>query len=70
MRLDPELTAVVKRARRHAEDAGDLKRGPFPPFTSNIPPVAADALVEWLRDGGYEAAVARVTREDPDLANQ
>jgi hypothetical protein len=70
LRLDPELTAVVERARRQAEEAGELKRGPFPPFESNIPPEAADALVEWLRDGGYEAAVAQIALEDPDLANQ
>ena len=68
--MDPELAAVVDRARRLAEEMGDLPRGPFPIFESTIPPEAADTLVQWLRDGSYDRAVARIVAEDPDLANE
>jgi hypothetical protein len=70
LHLDPELAAVVDRARRRAEAMGELPRGPFPPFESKIPHEAANVLLEWLRDGSYDAAVARVIAEDPDLANE
>jgi hypothetical protein len=70
LHLDPELAGVVERARRRAEEMGELPRGPFPPFESKIPPQAADVLVEWLRDGSYEEAVARIAEEDPDLATE
>lgn len=69
LHLDPELAAVVERARRRAEEMGELPRGPFAPFESKIPPEAADVLHEWLSDGGYEQAVTRIGDEDPDLAN-
>jgi len=45
-------------------------RGPFPPFESRIPPEAAELILEWLRDGGYDEAIAQIAAEDPDLANQ
>jgi hypothetical protein len=70
LRLDPELAAVVERARRRVNETGELTRGPFPTFESTIPPEATDGLVDWLRDGGYDDAISRITREDPDLANQ
>jgi len=68
--LDPELAAVVERARRRAAAMGELPRGPLPRFESKIPLEAADALLEWLRDGSYDDAVARIVAEDPDLANE
>jgi hypothetical protein len=49
---------------------GELPRGPFPPFESRISPEAADVLLEWLRDGSYDMAVARIAEEDPDLASE
>jgi len=70
LHLDPELAEVVERARRRAEDMGELPRGPFPPFESKIPPEMADVLLEWRRDGGYDEAVAAIAAEDPDLANE
>jgi hypothetical protein len=70
LRLDPELAAVVERARRRAEETGEFPRGPFPPFESSIPPEAAELIREWLRDGGYDEAIAQIAAEDPDLANQ
>ena len=70
LRLDPELAAVVERARRRAEEMGELPRGPFPPFESTIPPDVAEIILELLRDGTYADAVARVAAEDPELADQ
>lgn len=70
LHLDPELTAVVERARRRAEEMGELPRGPFPPFESKIPPRAVEVMLAWLRDGGYDEAIAQIATEDPDLANQ
>jgi hypothetical protein len=70
LRLDPELAAVVEHARRRAEEMGELPRGPFPPLESRISLEAADVLLEWLRDGSYDMAVARIAEEDPDLASE
>lgn len=68
--LDPELRELIKRARRAAEEAGELRppgRGPVP---SAISPEAQAVIMEWLRDGGYAEAVARIAAEDPDMADQ
>jgi len=35
-----------------------------------IPPALAKVVAVWLRDGGYDQAIARIAVEDPDLANQ
>jgi hypothetical protein len=70
LHLDPELAAVVERARRRAEETGELRRGPFPPFESTLPPEPTKVLADWLRDGGYDEAIARIAGEDPDLANE
>jgi len=70
LRLDPQLAAVVVSARRRAHEMGELPRGPFPPFESQIAPAAAEVIREWLRDGGYDSAIAQIAAEDPDLANQ
>ncbi|MGH9055509.1 MAG: hypothetical protein ACRDYY_06535 [Acidimicrobiales bacterium] len=69
LHLDPELAAVVEHARRRARETGELPRGPVSPFQSSIPPEARTVIAAWLRDGGYEKAVARIAAEDPDLAN-
>ncbi|HEV8626347.1 MAG TPA: hypothetical protein VG034_17995 [Acidimicrobiia bacterium] len=67
--LDPEFAAVVERARRLAVEMGEIpaRAGRFVP---TIPPEARQVIAEWLRGGGYEAAIAQVAAEDPDLANQ
>lgn len=70
LRLDQELADVVQRGRRRAREAGELPRGPFPHYEPPIPPEAAAAVSDWLRDGGYDEAIARIVAEDPDLANQ
>jgi hypothetical protein len=70
LHLDPELAAVVERARRQAAEMGELPRGPFPARESQIPAEAADLIAEWLRGGGYDEAIARIASEDPELANE
>jgi hypothetical protein len=67
--LDPEFAAVVERARRRAAEMGEIpaRAGRFEP---TIPPEARQIIAEWLRGGGYEAAIAQIAAEDPDLANQ
>lgn len=68
--LDPELTAVVEHARRRARDGGEL-RPPRPgPHASRLSPEAREIVLAWLRDGGYDEAVARVVADDPELATQ
>ena len=67
--LDPQFASVVERARRRAAAAGELPaRGGE--FESEIPIEARAAIAEWLRDGGYDAALAQIAAEDPDLAIQ
>jgi hypothetical protein len=67
LRLDPEFAALVERARRRAIEMGEIpaQAGHFEP---TIPPEAGAVIAEWLRGGGYNAAIGRVAAEDPDLA--
>jgi hypothetical protein len=67
--LDPHFAAVVERARRRAVGLGEVpaRQGSFEP---TVPEDARSVIAEWLRDGGYEEALAEVVAEDPDLANQ
>jgi len=69
LHLDPELAEAVRLARRRAEEMGELPHGPFAPFESTLPPEARELIAGWLRDGGYDEAIARIALEDPDLAN-
>jgi hypothetical protein len=69
LHLDPELEEVVRVARRRAEEMGELPRGPFPPFESTLTPEARKLIAEWLRDGGYDEAIARIAIEDLGLAH-
>ena len=70
LRLDPDLAAAVDRARKLAEDAGELSPSRGGSFESRIPPEVGSAIVELLRDGTYAATVARVVADDPDLADK
>ena len=67
--LDPHFAAVVERARRRAVGLGEVpaRAGTFEP---TVPEEARAVIAAWLRDGGYEEALAEVVAEDPDLANQ
>ena len=70
LRLDPELAAVVERARRRTQEVGEVPRRPSPSFESKITPEVALVILGLLRDGTYAEAVARITAEDPELADQ
>jgi len=67
---DPELAAVVERARRRAEVSGELRTRGSGVFVSPLTPEARAIVLEWLRDGGYDEAIARVVADDPELATQ
>lgn len=49
---------------------GELPRGPFPKFESRIPSESLESVLEWLRCGGHEEAIAAIGADDPDLANE
>jgi hypothetical protein len=67
---DPDLAAVVARARRRARDAGELHPASDAPVASTLDPAAREIVESWIREGGYERAVAEVVADDPDLATQ
>ena len=70
LHLDPDLADVVERARRRAADSGEWPRGTVQPFEPTIPSEAVDVISGWLRDGGYDRAIAQVVAEDLALATQ
>jgi hypothetical protein len=69
LRLDPELAAVVERARKRAAAAGELTpaRGELGP---TLRPEVGELILQLLRDGTYAKAVERIVAEDPELADQ
>lgn len=71
LRLDPELATVVERSRRRARELGELPhQGATVPVAAAISAEAREVIAGWLRDGGYDAAVAAIGAQDPDLANE
>lgn len=69
--LDPEFAELVERTRKQlAEEGVWPRREPVPPFEPIWPPELAEILLAWARDGGYAAEVAKISAEDPDLADQ
>lgn len=70
LRSDPELVAIIERARRRAQEADELQPAGGPIFESVLDPAAREIVASWIRDGGYDRAVAEVVADDPDLANQ
>lgn len=67
---DPELEAVVERARVRLAAGGELRPPRTGGFTSALPVEAQEIVRHWLDDGGYGRALEVVALEDPDLANQ
>jgi hypothetical protein len=63
----PELEAVVARARRSAQEAGELDL-PTGPFESPWVPELRDAVATILNDGTFAEAARSVALSDPDLA--
>lgn len=71
LNLDPDLQAVVERAREQARASGELLDGParVPP-SAGLSPEARAALAEWVASGDYDRAVAEIVADDPDLQTQ
>jgi hypothetical protein len=68
--LDPELAAVVERARHRAQAAGELRPPRLTTPASTLPQETRHIVREWVRDEGYDDAVALVVSQDPELAIQ
>jgi len=67
---DSELAAVVARARDRAREAGELQVGGSPTVASVLDPAARKIVAAWIRDGGFDRALAAVAADDPDLATR
>ncbi len=67
---DPELEAVVERARVRLAARGELRPPRTGGFTSALPVEAQEIVRHWLDDGGYGRALEVLALEDPDLATQ
>lgn len=70
MKLDPDLQAVVERARALARKSGELRDTPWTPPSGPLPAEAREALRDWVTSGNYDRAVAEVVADDPGLATQ
>ena len=68
LRLDPELAAVVERARQRAAAAGELTPARGLPIAA-IRPAVGEMILDLIRDGTYAKAIANVVDEDPELAD-
>lgn len=69
LRLDPELSVVVQRARRRAGELGELPGAPTSSLEPRIPLEVGEVILELLRDGSYAAAVERTVVDDPELTD-
>lgn len=67
LELDPELQAVVSRARELARESGELLDGPGAPPSEGISPAVRAAVADWVDSGDYDRAVAELVADDPDL---
>lgn len=70
LRSDPELAAVVERARERAETMGELRAEPWSASDVLSSAEAREIVAAWASDGGYDCALAAVVIDDVDLANQ
>jgi hypothetical protein len=68
--LGGDLATVVARARRQAAEAGELLPADAAAYEAEVEDDVREFLLSILRDGSYAAAVAELTRHDPDLATQ
>jgi hypothetical protein len=64
-RRDPELEAVVERARVRLAAGGELRPPRTGEFTSALPVEAQEIVRHWLDDVGYRRALELVALEDP-----
>lgn len=70
MKLDPELQAVVERARVLARERGELRDGPGASPSEGLSPAVRAAVADWVDSGDYDRAVAELVADDPDLQTQ
>lgn len=67
---EDDFEAVVARARRAAELAGELRPPVIGPYDSPLNADERPFLLGLIRDGTYARAVAVIAAEDPDLASE
>lgn len=70
LRSDPELAAIIERARQEARAADELQPSESRFLESPLSPAAREVLASWVQDGGYDRALAEVAADDPELADQ
>lgn len=70
IRFVDDFEAVVARARRAAELAGELRPAVIGPYVSPLNEEEREVVLGLLRDGTYASAVAAIAAEDPDLASE
>lgn len=70
LELDPELQAVVQRARDLAREHGELLDGPGAPPSQGLSEAVRAAVADWADSGDYDRAVAELVADDPDLQTQ
>ncbi len=70
LRSDPALSAAVEHARQLAQGRGELRTSPWSGPASPLSAEARQIVASWVRDGGYERALADVVANDVDLADQ
>lgn len=70
LRIDPELQAIVERAREQARRKGELRDEPWAPDHEPLPADARAVLRDWVTSGDYDRAVSAIVANDPDLATE
>jgi hypothetical protein len=70
LRMSPELSEAVERARKGAREAGELLDPPTEPFRSHLSPEVQAVVREWRDSGDFDRALAEVIADDPDLATE
>lgn len=70
LRIDPELQAIVERAREQARRQGELRDEPWAPDHEPLPADARAVLRDWVTSGDYDRAVSAIVANDPDLATE
>lgn len=69
-KLDPELQAIVERARVLGRERGELRDGPWTGSDEPLPDGLKAAVRDWLDSGDYDRIVAELVADDPDLQTQ
>jgi len=70
LKMSPELSDVVERARQAAREAGELLDPPTAPPRSHLSPEVRAVVADWKASGGFDRALSEVISDDPELADQ